>query len=273
MNIKKTKLMCFSLLMTIPFSIYAASPPPAEGPACKGFGPQTPRNIDDERGLNPQKFSLAPSAKKMNLCNIHFHGYAEHKAREFSIYDNDGKHSGYVCAISKTLTNAELKTPAEDVCGGLKPGDTIEVHWVHSSCQVQPGTGLEACSSAACANPELRVEAQVFTLVNDPKALNFSRFDAASEKIDGFYQAKSLPVNTGRPVEFLGSTTGPSYNEAVCSPLQVSWSVRPGCAKLDINSLAKWCKANVFHEEHAHGVRKLVVNPELLSEIKSSDDD
>lgn len=40
------------------------------------------------------------------------------------------------------------------------------------------------------------------------------------------------------------------------------------CAKLDINSVAKWCESNEFEEDHAHGVRKLVTEPALLSEIK-----
>ena len=38
---------------------------------------------------------------------------------------------------------------------------------------------------------------------------------------------------------------------------------------LDINSLGAWCKAgNVFAEDHAHGVRKLVTNPMLLAPIQ-----
>jgi len=69
-------------------------------------------------------------------------------------------------------------------------------------------------------------------------------------------------------VTFLGSTTGPSYTQAKCSPLQVTWSVRPACTKIDINSLNKWCEGNVFQEDHAHGVRQLVTAPELLAKIK-----
>jgi hypothetical protein len=46
--------------------------------------------------------------------------------------------------------------------------------------------------------------------------------------------------------------------------------VRPKCAKLDINSVGEWCKAgNVFEEDHAHGVRKLVTNPKLLAPISN----
>ncbi|MDH3460869.1 MAG: delta-class carbonic anhydrase [Burkholderiaceae bacterium] len=242
----------------------------AMAPACEGFGPQTPRDIDDAAGENQRKFSLAPSHKEMNLCNIHFHNNAEHKAKEFSVYAGDGEHGhggGYRCNISQSLTKAELTPPEGEVCKGLKPGDTIEVHWVHSSCDVQPGEGLGSCLSANCANPDLRVETQVFTVVNDASALNFNDFSYDGNMAGGLHQAKSLPVNTGKPVAFLGSTTGPKYTEQQCSPLQVSWSVRPRCAKLDINSLGKWCESNVFKENHAHGVRKLVTNPKLLSKI------
>jgi len=55
--------------------------------------------------------------------------------------------------------------------------------------------------------------------------------------VNGRPQAKALPTKMGEAVEFMGSTAGPKYTEATCSPLQVTWSVRPKCAKLDINSL------------------------------------
>jgi len=248
----------------------------ASGEACKGFGPQTPRDIDSLNGDNKRSFSLAPASTEMNLCNIHFHENAEHKARDFSIYAGDGDghgyDSGYQCAVSKSLSDAEMAPTKEAVCkgkhGDLQPGDTIEVHWVHSSCDVKPGAGLGSCLSDSCANPNLRVETQVFTLVNDPDALNFNDLDYDGNMVNGYHQPKAIPDNTGKPVEFLGSTTGPKYSEQSCSPLQVSWSVRPQCAKLDINSVGEWCKDNAFNEDHAHGVRKLVVNPRLLSEIK-----
>ena len=39
----------------------------------------------------------------------------------------------------------------EDICpgehGNLEPGDTIEVHYVHSTAQVEPGPTLGACLS------------------------------------------------------------------------------------------------------------------------------
>jgi len=36
-------------------------------------------------------------------------------------------------------------------------------------------------------------------------------------------------------------------------------------AKVNIESVGQWCKGNAFKEDHAHGVRNLVVNPRLLS--------
>lgn len=246
----------------------------ADAPACTGFGPQTPRDIDSHHGENKLAFSLAPDYKNLNLCNLHFHVNAEHKAKDYAIHA-EGEHGadgGYQCSMSKHLSKAELAPTAEPACpsehGDLKPGDTIEVHWVHSSAPVIPGPTLGACLSDNVKNPDLRVEAQVFTLVNDPKALDFNSFDYHGKVVNGFQQADGIPSNTGKPVVFAGSTTGPKYNEATCSPLQVTWSVRPSCAKLDINSVARWCKGNAFKEDHAHGVRKLVTTPGLLSEIK-----
>jgi len=243
---------------------------PVAAGVCEGFGPQTPRNIDSKAGENKRVFSVAPPYSEMNLCNIHFHINAEHKAADFSIYDGEGEHGhggGFKCIDTPSLTKEELKAPANKVCEGLKPGDTVEVHWVYSSCDIKPGEGLGSCLSESCSNPNLRVEAQVFLVVNDSAALDFNKFAYDGNMVNGLHQAKSLPSG-GTPVEFLGSTTGPKYNNQQCSPLQVTWSVRPQCAKIDINSLGKWCEGNVFKENHGHGVRKLVTDPKLLSEIK-----
>lgn len=238
---------------------------------CQGFGPQTPRDIANFGGSNARIFTLAPPATKMNLCNIHTHTNAEHKGPGFSVSAGDGEHGGYKCNNTDSLSATELKDPSQGhgAFHGIKPGDTIEVHWVHSSCDVAPGKGLGSCLSDKCANPELRVETQVFLVVNNSKALNFADFTYDGNMVGGLHQAKSLPSGTGKPVVFAGSTTGPKYTQSVCSPLQVTWSVRPNCAKIDVNSLYKWAKdSNVFKEDHSHGVRQLVTAPELLSQIK-----
>ena len=255
------KAKVFSVLI---LSMFAST---AIAEVCTGFGPQTPRDIDSLSGSNKRIFSIAPDHSEMNLCNIHFHAGAEHKAKDFSLKFSEAKGGGYACGISESLTEAELAKPAKNFCKGIEPGDTIEMHWVFSSADVQPGKGLGACLNDGTANPNLRVETQVFTVVNDPNALSFDDLDYDGNVVNGYHQPQAIPTNTGAPVEFLGSTTGPSFTQEVCSPLQVTWSVRPQYAKLDINSLSAWCEANEFEEDHAHGVRKLVTHPDLLSEI------
>ena len=267
-NCRFTALLTFATIFAI--SLLGGAHAAMAQEVCEGFGPQTPRDIDQADGKNPVTFSLAPSHQEMNLCNIHFHVNAEHKAKDFSIYAGEGEGgygSGYRCAMSTSLSDAELAPLAENHCQGVKPGDTVEMHWVHTSCDVAPGPGLGSCLSDACANPNLRVETQVFTVVNDPSALDFRDLAYGGHRVDGYHQAKSIPGNTGTPVQFLGSTTGPSFTQETCSPLQVTWSVRPQCAKLDIGSLSAWCKDNVFDEHKAHGVRQLVTDPRLLSKI------
>jgi Delta carbonic anhydrase len=241
---------------------------PQAADVCQKFGPQTPRDITKKGGSNPRSFPLAPPSSAMNLCDIHFHAQAEHKGPGFAVFAGSGDHGGYKCNGSAKLSKAELAAPSRAVCGGLKPGDTIEVHWVFSSCDVAPAPGLGSCLSEQCANPTLRVETQVFLVVNDPKAGDFTRYDYTGKAAKGLHQPKALPVRTGKPVVFRGSTTGPSYTEQKCSPLQVTWSVRPACAKISIDSLGKWCDGNAFKEDHAHGVRQLVTAPALLDRIK-----
>ncbi|MFD2178885.1 delta-class carbonic anhydrase [Veronia pacifica] len=237
----------------------------------KGFGPQSPRNIDSIVGKNPITFGQAPTSSSMNLCNIHFHKNAEHAGGEFTRYAGNGDGKGYQSGYtySGNLTAKELTPVNREVCpsshGGLKPGDTIEVHYVHSTAHVEPGPTLGACLSDANKNPQLRVEAQVFVLVNDQGAMDFNQLTRIGTQ-NGFQQAVNIPQNMGKPVEYSGSTTGPGYNEKG-SPFQVSWSVRPKVAKLNIHSVAQWCEGNVFKEKYGHGVRNLVKNPALLSTI------
>lgn len=237
----------------------------------KGFGPQAPRDIDSASGSNTVSFGTAPAHTKMNLCNIHFHKNAEHRGGEFTIYAGNGDGHGYQTGFkySGKLTKAELSPADHEVCpskhGSLHSGDTIEVHYVHSSAQIKPGPTLGACLNESIKNPQLRVETQVYVLVNDANALDFGALTKHGEK-NGFQQALGIPNSTGTPIQYSGSTTGPSYNEQG-SPFQVTWSVRPKVAKVNIQSVGKWCKGNVFNEDHAHGVRNLVINPQLISKI------
>jgi carbonic anhydrase len=236
-----------------------------------GFGPQAPRDIDAKEGVNTLAFNAAPGYKDMNLCNIHFHKNAEHKGGEFTLFAGNGDGHGYQSGYkySGELTHDESKPFAHEVCpskhGGLNVGDTIEVHYVHSTAKVTPGATLASCLSKSNNNPQLRVETQVYVLVNDQNALDFKELTKHAV-VNGFHQATNIPENTGKAITYAGSTTGPTYNEQG-SPFQVTWNVRPKVAKVNIATVGEWCKGNTFKEDHAHGVRNLVVNPELLSKI------
>jgi len=48
--------------------------------AGKGYGPQSPRDIDALFGRNLVSFGTAPKSSEMNLCNIHFHKMPNTKA-------------------------------------------------------------------------------------------------------------------------------------------------------------------------------------------------
>lgn len=241
----------------------------------KGFGPQSPRDIDNLQGNNTQLFSIAPPYTKMNLCNIHLHKNAEHKGGEFTQYAGDGdglgNNSGYqytgqlskieLTPLPMKKSSTEKETSHEH--SHLTPGDTIEVHYVYSTAQVTPGPTLNSCITESISNPQLRVEAQVFVLVNDKNALNFMTLTKSIEKA-GYQQATNQFASNDDLVEYQGSTTGPIYNE-VASPYEVTWEVEKKVKKMDISSVNTWFKDNTYQENHAHGVRNLVINPDLLS--------
>lgn len=237
----------------------------------KGYGPQSPRDLATHKGNNPRVFVAAPAHTQMNLCNIHFHENAEHKGGEFTRFagpgDGHGHGTGY--QYSGKLSPHEARPLAEEVCkgehGSLQVGDTIELHYVFSTAQVAPGPTLAACMNEAGSNPQLRVEAQVMVLVNHDKAADFGRLTQVG-MVKGYHQPLNMPQYTGQAVRYAGSTTGPAYNEKG-SPLQVSWGVRPKVVKVNAASVGQWCKANVFNENHAHGVRNLVLDTRLLSPL------
>ena len=207
----------------------------------------------------------------MNLCNIHFHKNAEHRGKSFGRYAGNGDGKGHRTGFlySGELTEAEMKPLPEPIAdkghGGMQVGDTIEQHYVHTTAQVTPGPTLGACLSESIGNPQLRVETQVFVLVNDPNAASLVELNEVG-MVNGFHQAVNMRNDTGTPVQYTGSTTGPSYNEKA-SPFQVSWSVRPEVIKVDIGSVEAWLSDNIFDEKYAHAVRNLVTNPALLSKM------
>lgn len=229
-------------------------------------GAQAPRDIDSKTGSNTIATITAPAVTQMHLCDIHFHKSAEHKGGEFTTYAGNGDGTGYGSGYkySGTLTEAELATyTITDDHNPLYSGDTIEVHYAYTSNpNATLGNGLGTCLTdwTEETQPLLRVESQVYVLVNDEHALDFADLTDVTKADAG------IPSNTGTPVLYEGSTTGPGYNEVV-SPYQVTWSVRPNIAKVNISTVADWFHHNEFDEHHAHAVRNLVTNPALLSVI------
>lgn len=229
---------------------------PEEVNHCIGAGPQSPRDIDNRAGSNSVKFEDAPSIKDMNLCNIHFHRNAEHKSAEYSTFVKDGSNSGWAC--QEPAAGRLSKKHAEyNGCEGIAEGDTIEVHWVHTTCDINTpgvkplGGGLNACLTTMCPNPQLKVVAQVFVLQKN-----------------GELKFAESPISHNDPtVVYSGSTTGTSWNNNHCSPLQVTWDVKKTCDTLDIDDFSKWCSNNKYKDNHAHGVRELVTSEALLSKI------
>jgi hypothetical protein len=239
---------------------------------CERAGPQSPRDIDKASGENPVRFVQATPATASRLCDVHFHKNAEHKARAYDTPADDGT-AGFLCSEWARDPQAGEAAPPGEGCEGIELGDTIEVHWVYTTCNVESEPCIASCFSPSCANPQLRVEAQVFFLTNGDFGYEPYR-SGNSEMVwtgpDDWAQAgyaESPPPADGA-VEYLGSTTGSAYNqENACSPFQVTWNVRRDCRPLGLEELDAWCKTNVFCEDHAHGSRKLVTVPGLLSEI------
>ena len=184
---KHMRAICTTAAISLLSAVALSGPGNAAG-LCQKYGPQTPRDIASAAGENDRVFALAPSSAELNLCNIHFHKNAEQTAPGLKVFVGADKHGGYKCNECDSLSTAELKAPARDVCSGVKP----------------------------------------------------RRHDLTP----------------------LGAHLVPGLAR------QVTWSVRPSYAEIDINSLASRCKGNVFKEDHAHGVRQLVTAKELLAKIK-----
>jgi hypothetical protein len=230
---------------------------------CDQAGPQAPRDITSMTGSNAMSFAVAPPAADMNLCDIHFHRYAEHRASGYKEIAGNGDHKGYVC--NGTMPGASHADSHDDDlgCAGIAAGDTIEVHWVFTTCDVEPGPTLASCFSDTCTDPQLRVEARVFNLTDDGSGADFASFRSSSS-------GKVMLPEASDPVQYLGSTTGSGYNDGRCSPFKVTWNVTSACAPLEISSINGWCgkDKNPFKEDHAHGVRMLVKDAALLSPIE-----
>lgn len=59
--------------------------------AGKGYGPQSPRDLNTLTGNNKRSFAAAPAYTEMNLCNIHFHeGARTFRRKLYHLYRQRG---------------------------------------------------------------------------------------------------------------------------------------------------------------------------------------
>ena len=264
---------------------HAHAPVPSISCSPQSVGPQSPRDINQNGGENRTAFTVAKSSNTMQLCNAHFHKNAEHRGIGFTKVASP---TGHQCdaALSPVFKTPVAGAP-NGVCEGtVKPGDTIEMHFVFTSCKdASPGPTLGACSTKSCRNPSLRVEARIFVLVNshgNQHVPGLGSLAKVSEFGSLFGSHEHLPPvvvpSAARAVQYQGSTTNTAFdNSSTCSPAHVTWQVGQSCTPLDIRSLQEWCEGNnPFREKEGnvmkpiegHGARALVTNPKLLSAIK-----
>ena len=256
---------------------------PVSAIACSATpGPQAPRDITAPvPGTNKAPIKNVDAGGEMSLCNIHFHRNAEHRVFSTDTIAVEAANPGFVC---RKLGAAAPKAPAHGQahpapvgasggsghadCDSVAVGDTIEVHWVFTSCNSPDKPTLEKLGNCTqCKDPVLRVHAKVF-LVADDKDKDGKDFAEFSE-VAGAFKPRALPLEKGS-VEYLGSTTGGSYNNAEnCSPVTANWIVQRECSPLKLGSLKSWCSKNIYNEKAVHDVRPLVIAPALLSVAKT----
>ena len=106
----------------------------------------------------------------------------------------------------------------------------------------------------------------MFTLVNDKNAMKFDDLYYGRTVRKGYVQRRLFLTTQARRLHLLVQLLALLYRRKMFRN-RCHCSVRPQCAKVDINSLVTYCDSNEFGEEHGHGVRKLVTNPALLSKI------
>ncbi|GMI00006.1 hypothetical protein TrST_g6185 [Triparma strigata] len=226
---------------------------------CNVARPQAPRDLStDSSGLvvegsnsitpmkaSPPSWALQPS---MFHVNTHFHEGSEHKSDSYYI-ERPGE-NGFWCPIDVPVD--QMEKYVFQYCTGVEVGGTYEFHWVHSSGGTVFGAGLGNAFSLV-NNPSVQVWAQTILVVNTPVASD-SDFSIDSPSMN---DREFIPVSS-----YIGSTTGGSYNNELCSPYEVSWTVDTDCVTVSAKQLDEVCKDLIERgleaDAHPHKTRKLV---------------
>jgi len=217
---------------------------------CEDAEPQAPRDLSTgATGLREPKAHVMTmeQSNQLYVTNVHFHLGAEHKSDFYNIpnasdaYDQgrseDKIRPGFMCDTS-SFTSDQLKEYTFQHCEDVEVGRTYEVHYVSSSAGTKDG-GLKdglgvAAAGRGLANPMIVVKAMVYLVVDD----------------EAFYQDDLLSnFDTDGALMYAGSTTGPSYNNEVCSPYTITWHVSPKCTTVSASAFDKLCQDMVSNGE------------------------
>lgn len=240
--------------------------------------PQAPRDLSTTNG-KLHDGAVAPTAallsekqaNKMKQTNVHFHLGAEHKSDHYNDatasekYDaaeahhrrqlSESPRPGFMCP-NTDLTPEQLDDSYvwQHCTGKMHVGNSYETHYVHSSAgysdELADGLGA-AAGGGLTLNPMLAVETIVYHIV-------------AGEEIGDHDLVHGWDhVEHDDALAYLGSTTGQSHDNEVCSPYVVSWHVNTHCVQVSAATFDNMCRQ--MKEEYgmeadlaSHGSRKLV---------------
>jgi len=234
----------------------------------------------------------------MPLVNVHYHLGAEHKSEAYmdSQYADawDAANSrrleqienltqrtqrrltstvrpGYFCDATYLDQYQSAPYSFQYCKGDVQVGKTYEVQYVHSSAgysqaelnansdldQMDDGLG-GAANGKGMLNPMIAIQSAVFMIVQ-----------GAATNDDLLHDwSVTNHVNT---VMYMGSTTGPSHNNQVCSPYSVTWHVDTMCHQIAPESFDKLCKDmkdlyNLNYDLYPHGSREIVDSAYVVPE-------
>jgi len=250
---------------------------------CRDAEPQSPRDVSSGF-VGDMRARFKPldgdAIKDFIQVNLHWHLGAEHYSKgEYDIpvgkhlhyrhgvpeWDGhplvpEGTQPGFFCNLRKY--DDYLKPYDFQYCKHAKVGYTYEFHWVFSSAgplerEFRIFNGLGQAFNRS-KNPTAIVRGQVCRIINDER---LRTEDQIEEDYNNFIEQWREPY-FGDAVRYVGSTTGPSYNNEVCSPLQVNWHVDTKCCTLTAQTMDRTCQRmaeqGLTTDLAPHGSRELV---------------
>ena len=156
---------------------------------------------------------------------------------------------GYFCGLDDVSSDDRDYYPFTH-CKGVSVNYTYEFHWVYSTGAPLIGLrdegdegqlGITDGLGGALArtnNPKIIVRGQVCRIIYN-KSLGSLDSALVDADYDNFLQKWRQPPET-RGVRYIGSTTGTSFNNSVCSPLEVNWHVDTECCTLSAQTFDRW---------------------------------